>query len=109
MKAKNLFLASAICLCLSNSTWSQTSQQSANSSFIPEKDNCKTKITQVGIDMENARDQNAYRLLLQQQNIPENVITEYTIQFHIVRKDDGTGGVSITTVRNEFTNWVNPY
>ncbi len=37
------------------------------------------------------------------------VIQQYAIQFHIIRMDNGTGGVDVDDVRDEFENWVNPY
>lgn len=76
----------------------------------PEKSNCRTEATQVEVDMESKKDQQAYRQLLQQyMGMRQQTITEYTIQIHIVRMDDGTGGINVATVRNEIQNWVNPY
>lgn len=75
-----------------------------------EKEICKTKVSAAAIEMERVRDQNSYRQLLQQQSSVQRLaVTEYTVQIHIVRMDDGTGGISVATIRNEFTNWVNNY
>ncbi|HRH66562.1 MAG TPA: M43 family zinc metalloprotease, partial [Bacteroidia bacterium] len=115
MKNKNLLFATAFFLCTCTSLWAQKKSQTAgNSRFVQqtsqEKMDCRSEVTQVAIDMESNRDQHAYRQLLQQ-NMGQGhrAITEYTIQIHIVRMDDGTGGINVATIRNEITNWVNPY
>lgn len=37
------------------------------------------------------------------------VPVQYAVQIHIVRTDGGTGGADINDIRDEFTNWINPY
>ena len=112
MKSKHSLLATAFCFSIITSIWAQDANPfSANpQAGISEKANCKTEVTQVAIDLEAKRDQNAYRQLMQQQmNKVQVALTEYTLQIHIVQKDDGTGGIAVATIRNEITNWVNPY
>lgn len=74
-----------------------------------EKVDCRTVVTQAGIDMELARDQAAYRHLLGEQELGSRALVTYAIQLHIVRRDDGTGGIDVADVRDEISNWVNPY
>ncbi len=60
--------------------------------------------------MENRRDQPAYRQLMDQyMNAERAAIVPRAVQLHIVTRDDGTGGIPVADVRDEFTNWVNPY
>ncbi|MBA3707050.1 MAG: hypothetical protein H0W84_14445, partial [Bacteroidetes bacterium] len=104
MKTK-LLLTTVFLFCINSWIRAQSTVPS-----VLEKTDCRTEVTKVAIEMEAKRDQNAYRQLLQEQmQITRSAITEYTIQIHIVRMDDGTGGVNVATVRNEIANWVNPY
>jgi len=100
MKTKHLLTAAAFAFCAGGSMWAQTTI---------EKSDCRTEVTQKAIDMEAKRDQKAYKQLLQNTNVEKRALTEYTLQIHIVRMDDGTGGINVATIRNEITNWVNPY
>lgn len=111
MKTKHVLAATAFIFCVSSSLWAQNASNSQTAQpAVPEKADCRTQVTQVAIDMENKRDQNAYRQLIQQHTgVAPRALTEYTIQIHIVRMDDGTGGLNVATVRNEIANWVNPY
>ncbi len=36
-------------------------------------------------------------------------LLQVPVQIHIVRRSDGTGGISEATIWNEFENWVKPY
>ena len=110
MKTTHLSLMIAFWCCTNISLWAQSNQSPVNAQETQERENCRTQVSQFAIDMEARRDQNAYRQLLEQQRtITRGVLTEYSIQIHIVTMDDGSGGIPIATIRNEFTNWVNPY
>lgn len=110
MKTQHLLLALLLFLSTHKLVAQTTNNLNSVSTPFIEREMCKTKVTPAAIQMELSRDQNSYRQLLQQQtNIHRLAVTEYTLQIHIVRMDDGTGGISVATIRNEFTNWVNPY
>ena len=111
MKIQHVLVATAVFFCISSRLWAQdVTPASAAQSAVQEKEDCKTQVTPAAIEMEAKRDQNAYKQLLQQYTgTPKRAVTEYTLQIHIVRMDDGTGGVNVATVRNEITNWVNTY
>jgi hypothetical protein len=115
MKTKHTLLIIMMVSCLTNFLWAQNTQPSSlnlqsNTQSEKVKAECRTNAGQVEINLERQRDQNAYRQLLQQQiGAEQNVLTDYTIQLHIIRRDDGTGGVNVADVRNEIQNFVNPY
>lgn len=101
MKTKHLLLAASFFFCVGSRIEAQNAVQ---------RTDCKTEVTPATIEMESKRDQKAYKQLLQKYTgAKQNALTEYTVQIHIVRMDDGTGGINVATVRNEITNWVNPY
>lgn len=70
---------------------------------------CGTRITPAQIEMELKRGpdylQKAQRLMARRGFGDNNI----RIQIHIIRRDDGSGGINIATVRNEIENFVNPY
>ncbi len=111
MKIKGTFIWTAVfCLTIGNASAQSVQPTLAVGPSGPEKTNCRAEVTQAAIEMEQARDQVLYQQLLRDQAQElRGAIVSYAIQIHIVRMNDGTGGIPVADVRNEIANWVNPY
>ncbi len=71
---------------------------------------CLTEATEADAAYERSVDREAFnRMMEQYMHYSARETRNFLVQIHIVRRDDGTGGISINSVRNEFENWVAPY
>jgi len=109
------FLIVLCCFSFSNS-WAQsknaqnTSNQS-NSTSTREKTECRSEATAIDAEYERSIDRQAFNQQMEDylNGTTRAVNRDYVVQIHIVRRDDGTGGIPVEDVRNEIENWVNPY
>ncbi len=105
MKTKYFLLMVALCCFFASTSWAQkTTPQIVNE--------CRSIAGQAEIEYENNVDRAAFQKRLEYYlsgGGKRAVIQQYAIQFHIIRMDDGTGGVDVDDIRDEFENFVNPY
>jgi len=109
------FLIVLCCFSFSN-TWAQsrnaqnTSQQS-NSISTRERVECRSEATALDAEYERSIDRQAFNQQMEYylNNSSRAVNRDYIVQIHIVRMDDGTGGIPVQDVRDEIEDWVNPY
>lgn len=72
---------------------------------------CRSEAGQTEIDYEKSVDRAVFqeRMRYYLNRSGERAIQQYAIQLHIVRMDNGTGGVDVNDVRDEIADFVNPY
>lgn len=115
MKTVHCLLMVALCCFCASTSWAQqpTSQPNASpttAQISPEKE-CRTVAGQAEIDYENKVDRAAFKKQMEYylSRTDKRAIQQYAIQLHIVRMDDGTGGIDVADIRSEIENFVNPY
>ncbi len=117
MKTGHFLLMTALCCFSANISWAQKSTPQTNLSSTTVQAptlsrECRSNAGQAEIDYEKSVDRAALKNRMEyylsgggNRAVPQQV----AIQLHIVRMDDGSGGVSVADIREEFEDFVNPY
>ncbi len=78
---------------------------------VRERPDCRSNAGPEFVEYYKTFDKEAYRQAMGRYLREDRraVPVQYAVQIHIVRRDDGTGGENINTIRDEFADWINPY
>jgi hypothetical protein len=116
MKKSTILSLLFLCYCLPL-TQAQTTANPATliqSQSLYQENNeryeCRSEATEVDAAYERSIDRDAFNQQMEYYlHHSARETRNFLIQIHIVSRDDGTGGIPIASVRDEFENWVAPY
>lgn len=108
MRTKIYLLGVALCCFLISSSWAQNTGKVTQT--VPRID-CRTNAGPSDVEYERSVDRNLFKQRMQHylNDNERRAVVQYAVQIHIVRRDDGTGGIDIADIRDEFDNFINPY
>jgi hypothetical protein len=114
MKTVRSLLTIALCCFAFNFLWAQKPAPQTSPSLGTvqgaKENQCRSIAGPAAIAYENRVDRAAFKKRQDSYlNQESQIAVQYAVQFHIVRMDNGSGGVDINDVRGEFANFVNPY
>lgn len=112
MKTSHFLLLTALCCLIFNKTRAQnpTNLPLTSAQAIITKE-CRNTAGPAEIAYENNVDKVAFKNLMNYylSGSEERAVQQFTIQLHIVRRDDGSGGKAVADIRSEIEDFVNPY
>jgi HYR domain/Pregnancy-associated plasma protein-A len=111
MKTTHFLLPIALCCFAINISWAQQPASSPDKVQTKQPSQCRSNAGPAEIAYESRVDREAFRKRQESYLNMESqlVVQQYAVQFHIVRMDNGSGGVDVDDIRDEFQNFVNPY